>query len=123
MSKKSYKLLTTAIVTAVNPSNPTAIGAVWTPEQRNDVLEAEALVRVGMAEESSDKATVETVDSVNAKRKAETGEEGPRVSGVAIDAIKQGDGTFRNSFGIQVNEDGTEYDANAKPRTASKTTK
>lgn len=66
MSKR-YKLLTTAIVTALDASNPTARGVVWNPVEVNDVQEAEALAQVGIAQETSDKATVETVAARRAK--------------------------------------------------------
>jgi len=104
---KNYRLLTTAIVTAINASQPSSRGEVWKPEERNDVLEAEALERVGFAEVTSDEPSVITVAS---RRKAEieaASAEEPQLSGVRFDAYRQSDGTFRSAQGVPVNEDGT----------------
>ena len=60
-SKKRYKLLTTAIVTALDASNPTLRGAVWEPAEVIDVQEAEALAHIGIAKETTETATHETV--------------------------------------------------------------
>jgi hypothetical protein len=60
MSKK-YKLLTTAIVSALHPNQPQAGGSVWEPKDRNEVLEAEALHQAGLAEPTNESATVRTL--------------------------------------------------------------
>lgn len=99
----NYKLLTTAIVTALDASNPTLRGAVWKPVQVLDVQEAEALARVGFAEETTAKTTHVCV----ADRKPT--DSTPPISGVKVDAIRQPDGTYKNGNGIRVNEDGSEY--------------
>jgi hypothetical protein len=99
----NYKLLTTAIVTALDASNPTPRGAVWKPVQVLDVQEAEALARVGFAEETTLKPTHVCV----ADRKP--ADSTPPISGIKVDAIRQSDGTYKNGNGIRVNEDGSEY--------------
>jgi hypothetical protein len=95
---KNYKLLTTAIVSALNRSEATPRGAVWTPGTTLDDQEAEALVRLGYAETTTKEAT-----------HFAPGERKPKLSGVTVDAIKQPDGTYKNGNGIRVNEDGSEY--------------
>jgi hypothetical protein len=105
MSNKSYRLLTTAIVSALHPNEPTARGAVWAPSERNDQLEADALVNVGYAEETNVKATHETLAEKNAGK----GKKSPPVSGTEVDAIRQPDGTFLSAAGVQVNADGTPF--------------
>lgn len=55
-----YRLLTTAIVSALDRSNPTLRGVVWEPEDVLDVQEAKALANVGYAEESKDEVTAWT---------------------------------------------------------------
>lgn len=104
MANKRYKLLTTAIVTALDASNPTARGAVWEPAEVMEKQEAEALLRSGYAEETKSDITAETVNVRNSKAK---GARAP-LSGI-VDATRQDDGTFRNRDGVRVNEDGTPF--------------
>jgi hypothetical protein len=101
---KNYKLLTHAIITALDASNPSMRGTVWTPEDKIDVLEAEALARIGLAKETTEKATHQTVSARAAGKP-------PKVplSG-SVDATLQEDGTFKNKNGVRVNKDGSEYD-------------
>ena len=99
----NYKLLTTAIVTALDASNPSPRGAVWSPKQVLDVQEAQALARVGFAEETKAAPTHVCVAERNA------GKTEPPISGIKIDVIRQPDGTYKNGNGIRVNEDGSEY--------------
>lgn len=120
---KGFKLLTTAIVTAINASDASPAGTVWKAEEINDVLEGDALVRVGIAEESSEKATVETAAAQRAAKLAEEDEEGVQLSGVRFDAVRQDDGTFRNAAGHLVNQDGTAYDPNRDVLDTGKATK
>lgn len=104
---KKYKLLQTAIVTAISASEQSARGAVWAAEERNEELEGDALVRVGIAEETTEEPSV--ITAAARKRKdleAENAEE-PQLSGIRFDAIRQSDGTFRSSTGVPVNEDGS----------------
>lgn len=56
-----YKLLTTAIVSALHPNEQQAKGSVWEPKDRADVLEAEALAVAGFAESTNEAATVKTI--------------------------------------------------------------
>ena len=100
----NYRLLTTAIVTALDASNPTLRGTVWNPEEILDIQEAEALEKVGIAEQTKDKPTVETA----AVRNANKAKEAP-LSGVAVNAILQPDGTYKSDQGVRVNADGTAY--------------
>jgi hypothetical protein len=102
---KGYRLLTTAIVAALHTNEPTARGAVWAPTDRTDQLEADALVKVGYAEETNVKATHETIAEKNAGK----GKKAPPLSGDEVDAIRQPDGTFLSAAGVQVNEDGTPF--------------
>lgn len=48
MSKK-FRLLTTAIVAALHPNEPQAVGTVWEADERAHELEGEALVAAGYA--------------------------------------------------------------------------
>jgi hypothetical protein len=101
---KNYKLLTTAIVTALDASNPTRIGAVWTPTEVPDISEAKALVLIGVAEETKAAADTQTV----AERRANAVPKPAPLSGI-VDATRQEDGTFVNKNGQRVNEDGSDY--------------
>lgn len=101
---KTYKLLTTAIVTALDASNPTVRGAVWTPAEPLDVQEAEALAHIGIAQETTVKATHLTVAERNAGKTARV-----PISGISVNAIKQSDGTYKNDNGLRVNEDGSAF--------------
>ena len=56
-----YKLLTTAIVSALHPNEQQAKGSVWEPKDRADVLEAEALAIAGFAESTNEAVTVKTI--------------------------------------------------------------
>jgi len=115
-----FKLLTTAIVTALHASEPSPAGAVWDAVEHNDILEGNALVTAGLASEAGkgDEVTHETVASRQAAKLAAEGEDAERagLSGVRFDAIRQDDGTYRNARGDLVNEDGTPFDAAAFAR-------
>lgn len=101
---KNYKLLTTAIITALDATNPTPVGSVWNPVETLDVHEAEALARIGIAQETKEAANVQTV----AERRAGKAANKAPLSGI-VDATRQEDGTFKNKNGQRVNEDGTDY--------------
>lgn len=103
----NYKLLTTAIVTALDASNPSPRGAVWSPKQVLDVQEAQALARVGFAEETKAAPTHVCVAERNA------GKTEPPISGINSDIVRQPDGTFKDANGRRVNEDGSEYEPTA----------
>ena len=68
MTTKSYRLLTTAIVSAIDPSGATARGAVWEPTDTIHLQEADALVASGYAEATNIKAT----HNIYGVRKAKT---------------------------------------------------
>ena len=110
MSNQRYNLLQTAIVAAINAGVQSERNTVWEPTEKNDVLEADALVRMGYAELTDKPVTTNTHAERQLAKRKEQGD--PPISGASIDAIKQADGTFRDSFGRQVNEDGTLYNPN-----------
>lgn len=93
---KRYKLLKTAIVTALDASNPTARGTVWAPTEILDKQEADALVMGGIAEGSVDAPT----------QAPKSAPKSNKLSGI-VDATKQEDGTYKNKAGVQVHADGT----------------
>jgi len=110
---KNYKLLRTAIVTALDASNPSPRGAVWTPAETLDIHEAEALARIGVAQETKEAVTLQTA----AERRANAPAKPAPLSGI-VDATRQEDATFINKNGQRVNEDGSDYDDKEAARAA-----
>lgn len=106
----NYKLLTTAIVTALDATNPSPRGAVWSPKQVLDVQEAQALARVGFAEETKAAPTHVCVAERNGSKTE------PPISGINSDIVRQPDGTFKDANGQRVNEDGSKYEPTAEER-------
>jgi hypothetical protein len=100
-------LLTTAIVSALHSNEPCARGVIWAPTERTDQLEADALVKMGYAEETDGKATHPTIAEKNAGK----GKKDAPVSGDEVDAIRQPDGTFLSAAGVPVNQDGSPYES------------
>lgn len=108
--KNHFKLLTTAIISTIHPNQPVPVGSVWFPEERDEVLEAEALESRGFAQRTS-----ENVDTLTALQRARRDAEKPAedevpLSGIKFEAIRQPDGTFLSPSGVRVNEDGTIYE-------------
>lgn len=101
---KNYRLNRTAIVTALDASNASPRGSVWTPTEKLDIQEADALVLIGVAEETKQKPTLQTVAERMAGQPAKV-----PLSGI-VDATRQEDGTFVNKHGKRVNEDGSDYE-------------
>ena len=108
----NFKLTQTVIVTAISATIPTVRGEIYMPEERADVLEAEALERVGNAVKTNEKATIKTAAVRKAEALAGVEDETPG-SGVKFEAIAQGDGTFKSPAGVRVNADGTVWEESA----------
>jgi hypothetical protein len=107
--KNNFNLLTTAIISTIHANQPVPAGSIWKPEEREEVLEAEALESRGFAQRTNEK--VNTLTALQrARRDAEKpSDEDVPLSGVKFEAIRQPDGTFLSPSGVRVNEDGTIY--------------
>ena len=79
-----FKLLTTAIVSAIHPNEPARVGSVWEPKSAPDISEAEALQAIGYAEQTKEKVSVGNYGDAKV---AKTAEEIEAEEAAAADAV------------------------------------